>query len=73
MTAKKSCVELKRKTWWIVPADVLHVAPSGDLRVHELHVGCWCEPTPNELGEFIHHALDGRVWDDGGGPDRWAL
>jgi hypothetical protein len=76
MTAKKSCLEYKRKTWWMVPGGTgqgLHVAPSGDLRTHELHPGCWCGPRlQHDL--FVHHAMDGRVWSEGGhGGNPWAL
>jgi hypothetical protein len=62
MTARKSCLERKRKTWWIVPADGIHVAPSGDEQVHVPRRDCWCSPMPDDGGWVIHHALDGRVW-----------
>jgi hypothetical protein len=42
--------------------DFCHVIPLADLREHEVSVDCWCCPTEDdeELGYWVHHALDQR-------------
>lgn len=58
--------------WTIVPADTEtqmtnHVVPIDDIREHEMHEGCWCDPVeeddvdPSVLGTVIlHNAADDR-------------
>lgn len=43
----------------------VHVTPIGDLREHELSIGCWCGPQLNKVDGstaflVVHHAEDGR-------------
>lgn len=39
-----------------------HIIPIDDLREHELHADCWCNPDEDddEYGIWVHHALDRR-------------
>lgn len=41
-----------------------HVLPLNDLREHDEHRGCWCEPDATQEPDadvvVVHHALDGR-------------
>lgn len=39
-----------------------HIVPAGDLRDHEAHPSCWCQPTEDEddPGIWAHKAMDKR-------------
>lgn len=40
-----------------------HVVPLNDLREHDSHGDCWCNPTCNDEGIYplwIHNSMDGR-------------
>lgn len=41
------------------PNDV-HVIPNNDLREHEPTSECFCQPTEEEPGLWVHHSLDRR-------------
>lgn len=49
---------------WIVTqaSGEIHVTPLEDLRPHELHSRCWCEPAEDcdQPDVFTHNSLDGR-------------
>lgn len=38
----------------------MHVVPRNDIREHEPHDKCWCNPTTNDIGVIIHAATDER-------------
>ena len=40
--------------------DRYHIIPVDDLREHEATPECWCCPSEEEDGIFVHHALDNR-------------
>ena len=48
-------------TWGINHAATdLHVVPCDDLRPHQDTEACWCCPSEDEVGVWVHHAMDGR-------------
>jgi hypothetical protein len=39
-----------------------HIVPVDDVRDHEVHTECWCNPTEDDEdpGIWVHHAMDKR-------------
>jgi hypothetical protein len=40
--------------------EIYHVIPRGDWREHECDEDCWCRPTEDEPGTWVHHSMDRR-------------
>ena len=37
-----------------------HLIPEDDFREHVSDSSCWCKPTINEEGDYVHNSADGR-------------
>jgi hypothetical protein len=58
-----------KKRWMAVLAaeeDVIHIVPGNDLMKHYCRKDCWCKPTCNEDGTWVHHAADMREEEENG-------